>query len=132
MNNRPNGSEKPLFTHVVLFRCPDSGDPIGTAFVSQHKNLEAVDSHRFDVQCVCGWSGNLLGLDRVNGRVESWPESRSSPSDPPSQLARELASGLTVGRPRAPSDMPMPQGKKESYSYPSIAGHAPQIGRAHV
>jgi hypothetical protein len=71
MNNRAVKRTK-SFAHVVLFKCPGSGDPIGAAFLSDSKNLEEVDAHTFAVKCVCGWDGSLLGIHRVNGWVEDW------------------------------------------------------------
>ena len=71
MNNQSDIHTK-SFAHVVVFKCPDSGDPIGASFLSDSKNLEEVDGHKFKVRCDCGWSGALLGIHRVNGWVENW------------------------------------------------------------
>jgi hypothetical protein len=71
MNNQADNHTK-SFAHVVLFKCPGSGDPVAASFVSNSKNLEEVDSHPFSVRCACGWSGILLGINRVNSWIENW------------------------------------------------------------
>ena len=71
MNNQ-SANHTTSFAHVVVFKCPRSGDPIGASFLSDSKNLEEVDGHKFKVKCDCGWSGALLGIHRVNGWVENW------------------------------------------------------------
>jgi hypothetical protein len=71
MNNQSDNHTK-SFAHVVVFKCPGSGDSIGASFLSDSKNLEEVDGHKFKVKCDCGWSGTLLGIHRVNGWVENW------------------------------------------------------------
>jgi hypothetical protein len=71
MNNQPDNHTK-SFAHVLVFKCPGSGDPIGVSFLSDSKNLEAVDAHVFKVKCDCGWRGEILGINRVNGWVENW------------------------------------------------------------
>lgn len=69
-----------LYVHVVLFKCPDSGDPMTAACLSEKKNLEDVDSHPFKVHCNCGWSGKLLGANRLKNWVEEWGGEVLSPS----------------------------------------------------
>jgi len=75
MNKQADNHTK-SFAHVVVFRCPGSGDPIGASFLSDSKNLEEVDAHTFNVSCICGWTGALLGINRVNGWVEEWSNHR--------------------------------------------------------
>jgi hypothetical protein len=70
--NKPSDNHTKSFAHVVVFKCPSSGDPIGASFLSDSKNVEEVDGHKFEVKCACGWSGALLGIHRVNGWVENW------------------------------------------------------------
>jgi hypothetical protein len=71
MNNQPDNHTK-SFAHVLVFKCPDSGDPIGASLLSSCKNLEEVDGHAFKVKCECGWMGEILGINRVNSWVENW------------------------------------------------------------
>jgi hypothetical protein len=71
MNNQTDNRKK-SFAHVVVFKCPGSGDPIGASFLSDSRNLEEVDARAFNVRCDCGWKGELLGINRVNGWVENW------------------------------------------------------------
>jgi hypothetical protein len=66
------GNHTKSFAHVVVFKCPGSGDPIGASYLSNSKNLEEVDAHAFEVKCDCGWKGELLGINRVNCWVENW------------------------------------------------------------
>ena len=61
-----------MFVHVVLFRCPDSGDPIGATLLSDARNLEEVDSHSFKLTCACGWIGTLFGISRVRSWIQEW------------------------------------------------------------
>jgi hypothetical protein len=60
------------YVHVVLFKCPSSGDPMTAACVSEERSLEEMDSHAFEVQCNCGWSGKLLGVKRLKNWVAEW------------------------------------------------------------
>jgi hypothetical protein len=71
MDNQTDSHTK-SFAHVVVFKCPGSGEPLAASFLSHNKNLEEVDSHSFTVRCGCGWSGTMLGISRVNGWVEHW------------------------------------------------------------
>jgi hypothetical protein len=63
-----------LYVHVLLFKCPSSGDPMPAALVSEKRNLEEVDAHAFKVQCNCGWSGKLLGVKRLKNWVAQWSD----------------------------------------------------------
>jgi len=71
-NNGKNSNSS--FAHVVLFKCPKSGDPIGSSFVSSKRNLEEVDSHSFELQCPCGWTGTMLGISKVSSWVANWTD----------------------------------------------------------
>jgi hypothetical protein len=71
MNNQTDDRTK-SFAHIVVFKCPASGDPVVGSFLSNDKNLEEVDSHDFNVRCDCGWSGTVLGINRLNGWVAAW------------------------------------------------------------
>jgi hypothetical protein len=72
MENTSDSHHKFAFVHVVLFKCPGSGEPLTATFLSSKKNLEEVDSHSFNVRCSCGWSGNLFGIAKINSWVEKW------------------------------------------------------------
>jgi len=72
MDNQTRNGKELLFAHVVLFRCPGSGDPIAAAFASNMKNIEEVDSHSFSVRCICGWFGVLAGVQRVGHWIQEW------------------------------------------------------------
>jgi len=69
-----------LYVHVVLFKCPDSGDPMPAVCLSEKKSLEEVDSHPFKVHCHCGWSGKLLGANRLKNWVAEWGGEMLSPN----------------------------------------------------
>lgn len=58
--------------HILLFKCPKSGEPITVASLSASRGLEEVDSRAFPLHCECGWSGNLLGVQRLKHWVEDW------------------------------------------------------------
>lgn len=68
------------FAHVLLFKCPHSGEPMASACVSNKKSLEEVDSHAFTVHCTCGWSGKILGVNRLRSWVEEWDGGKLVPS----------------------------------------------------
>ena len=72
MATSSDNQNRSAFAHVVLFRCPQSGDPIAASFGSNQKNLEEVDAHAFKVYCLCGWTGTLLGVSRFNSWTETW------------------------------------------------------------
>jgi|HubBroStandDraft_1064217.scaffolds.fasta_scaffold34137_3 hypothetical protein len=75
MDHKPNklSTKKGYtFAHVFLFKCPHSGEPLAAACVSNKKSLEEVDSHPFEVHCNCGWSGKILGVNRLRSWVEDW------------------------------------------------------------
>jgi hypothetical protein len=58
--------------HILLFKCPESGDPVAAAALTDSASLEDVDARSFSVQCNCGWSGRLLGIERLRNWVEEW------------------------------------------------------------
>jgi hypothetical protein len=72
MDNKPTNNREPTFAHIVLFRCPESGEPIAAAAASGSKSLEDVDSYSFPLRCNCGWFGTLPGIARLKNWVEEW------------------------------------------------------------
>lgn len=60
------------FVHVLLFKCPHCEKPTASVLPSSERTLEKVDGASFPVQCFCGWSGNLLGIEARKHWVEAW------------------------------------------------------------
>jgi len=65
-------TDKFAYIHVLLFRCPQHGEPLLAPYPSDQASLEEVDAHSFSLQCECGWSGQCLGLSKVKHWVEKW------------------------------------------------------------
>jgi hypothetical protein len=64
------------FVHVMLYKCPECGAPIATALVKEHRNVEPIDGKVIQIQCLCGWSGQLLGVTAMRHWVEAWTDGR--------------------------------------------------------
>src|ERR1700694_2998750 len=58
--------------HLLLFGCPECGNPIAVSRVSEFYNLELLDATSFRVKCDCGWSGDFLCAEARRHIVESW------------------------------------------------------------
>ncbi len=65
-------TDKFAYIHVLLFRCPQHGEPLLAPHPSDQAGLEEVDAHSFSLKCECGWSGQCLGLSKVKHWVEKW------------------------------------------------------------
>jgi hypothetical protein len=72
MKTKSTNHDGTAFAHVVLFKCPESGEPIAAAAATSSRSLEDVDSFVFPLQCSCGWSGTLPGIARLRNWVEMW------------------------------------------------------------
>jgi len=60
------------FLHLLLFRCPQCGDPIGTCRENEYLSLEIVDEMLFALKCMCSWSGHRRGISAMRHWVEKW------------------------------------------------------------
>ena len=67
-------SERGDFVHVLLFECGGCRLPVVEALISESKNIENIDIAFHGAACVCGWSGNLSGLEAKRHWVEPWSE----------------------------------------------------------
>jgi hypothetical protein len=65
-------STNSVIAHILLFKCPESGEPVAAATLSSQTSLEEVDAKSFPVTCQCGWTGKLLGIERIKNWVEIW------------------------------------------------------------
>ena len=63
---------KDSFAHVLLFACPQCGNPLASACASLEKNLEVADAHWFNPDCPCGWTGPVIGVEAVKHWIETW------------------------------------------------------------
>jgi len=70
-------STNPEIAHILLFKCPESGDPVAAATLSRQTSLEEVDAKSFPVTCPCGWTGKVLGIERIKNWVEIWDVSEA-------------------------------------------------------
>lgn len=61
-----------MIAHILLFKCPESGEPMAAATLSSQISMEEVDAKSFPVTCQCGWTGKVLGIERIKNWVESW------------------------------------------------------------
>jgi|HubBroStandDraft_6_1064221.scaffolds.fasta_scaffold08797_4 hypothetical protein len=61
-----------VIAHILLFKCPESGDPVAAATLSSQISLEEVDAKTFPVTCQCGWTGKVLGIERIKNWMEIW------------------------------------------------------------
>jgi hypothetical protein len=65
------------YTHLLLFRCKRCTEPLAISVMTEEANLERVDGETFDVECNCGWFGNLLGVEAVRHWVTQWEFAQS-------------------------------------------------------
>ncbi|MGB2632434.1 MAG: hypothetical protein WAM58_00730 [Candidatus Acidiferrum sp.] len=62
------------FAHVLLFSCPQCGNPLASACASTKRNLEQAEAHWFNPHCHCGWTGDVIGVTSIKHWVEPWQE----------------------------------------------------------
>jgi len=62
--------ERKDFIHVLLFECSSCGLPVVHALTSGSKNVEEIDLDHHNVVCICGWKGEVSGLDAKRHWVE--------------------------------------------------------------
>jgi hypothetical protein len=60
------------YSHVLLFACPQCGNPLASACASTNKNLEVADAHWFNPHCHWGCTGSVIGVQAVKHWVEPW------------------------------------------------------------
>jgi hypothetical protein len=73
------GSTNSVIAHILLFKCPKSGEPVAAAALSSQTSLEEVDAKSFPVTCQCGWTGKVLGIERIRNWVEIWDAQETGP-----------------------------------------------------
>ena len=67
-------SERRDFVHVLLFECTSCRLPVVNVLTSESKDIEKIDSGFHSTACICGWSGELTGLEAKRHWVEPWDE----------------------------------------------------------
>lgn len=60
------------FVHVLLFECPQCGNPLSAHRVVRDGNLEQVDGASFELTCECDWKGARPGIRARKHWVENW------------------------------------------------------------
>lgn len=60
------------FVHVLLFECLSCRLPVVSALTTESKSIEYVDLNLHNVACICGWSGEMSGLEAKRHWVEPW------------------------------------------------------------
>ena len=66
----PDAVRKEIYAHFFLFRCEMCGDYLASVCSSSQSNLEPADAHIFNLQCHCGWSGELAGFAALRHWVD--------------------------------------------------------------
>jgi DNA-directed RNA polymerase subunit N (RpoN/RPB10) len=70
------------FAHLLLFRCPECGEPIATACASYFANLEEVDARQFSAHCSdCDKAFDMLGIQAVRHWVDPWDSDSDRPDE---------------------------------------------------
>jgi hypothetical protein len=83
------------FAHVLLFACPVCARPLATACNSTKRNLEAADGQYFRPHCLCGWSGEVIGMKAIKHSVEPWSDAAPVGTDVPGSCDGEtVAAGF--------------------------------------
>ena len=66
----PTSDISATYAHFFLFKCLTCQGYLATVCSSSQGNLEPTDGHSFNLQCRCGWAGNLLGAAALRHWVE--------------------------------------------------------------
>jgi len=64
--------EERNFVHMLLFQCPQCGEPIAVAKSTPHRSLEKVDAAEMELTCNCLWTGKILGMEAKRHIVLNW------------------------------------------------------------
>ena len=79
------------YVHVFLFRCKHCNEPIALSVKSIQANLEKTSSGTFDVECKCGWSQTLFGVQAVTHWVATWGISQEDGQPRPRQGESDIS-----------------------------------------
>ena len=60
------------YAHLLQFRCRRCEQPIVISVRSEAANLEKVDGDSYRLECQCGWSEKLLGVEAARHWVTPW------------------------------------------------------------
>jgi predicted RNA-binding Zn-ribbon protein involved in translation (DUF1610 family) len=72
VDDEANDQANVQYVHVLLFECPQCGEPVVFARLTASRNLEEVDADTASYSCKCGHVGVLLGLRARQHWVEEW------------------------------------------------------------
>lgn len=64
--------QRVAFVHVLLFECPQCGNPLSVHRLTDEGSLEQIDGSSFDLSCDCTWKGTRPGMRARKHWVESW------------------------------------------------------------
>jgi hypothetical protein len=62
------------FEHLLLYRCSRCKKALPISVMSEEGNLEGIDGNAFEVECSCGCSKHLLGVEAVRHWVIPWDD----------------------------------------------------------
>ena len=60
------------YAHLLQFRCRRCEQPIVISVESEAANLEKVDGDSYRLECQCGWSETLVGVEAARHLVTPW------------------------------------------------------------
>lgn len=67
------------YVHMLLFACPNCGQPIAFAAVSDEQNFESTDARKYRVQCRnCLKDDEFVGVMAKRHWVDGWPTNQKS------------------------------------------------------
>ena len=62
----------PIYLHLLVFQCPQCGDPISIPKLSEVRSLEQADGSTYMLTCSCGYAREALGIQARHHCVELW------------------------------------------------------------
>jgi hypothetical protein len=65
------------YLHVLVFACPQCSEPLTVAQLNVLRSLEGIDAEVFNLNCDCGWNGELRGFQARLHWVGNWDLSKS-------------------------------------------------------
>jgi hypothetical protein len=71
------GEKRLPYVHLLLFRCERCNEPLVIFMRSEAANLEEIDGNSYVVECHCGWSKSMLGVEAIRHWVTPWEDRQS-------------------------------------------------------
>jgi hypothetical protein len=60
------------YLHVLVFACPQCFKPLTLAQLNVIRSLEGIDADVFNLNCSCGWNGEMHGFQARHHWVGHW------------------------------------------------------------